>query len=301
MSPYVYLFSLLTALAWGSGHIFNKRGLAIGGTPLQSSLTIVTVNFSLFWLLFLAMHRGDFFVHLSLRTATIFTVSGLFGSALGRLISLSGIHHVGATVNSAAINTRPLFATAIAVIFLGETASPLLFVGIFFVVAGVVILVFSKGGDRRGWHAWQLWIPLSAAAAFAIGNVIRRFGLTSTPLTVEEALVIDQTAGFIGLAAYALARKRRDVLSAPPRTYLFYASAGVLTTIAHLSLFKALDHGPVAIVDPLVATQPLFTTFLAYFLLGDLERITLKLIIGTIVIIVGAAIIMACGAIPVTG
>ena len=162
-------------------------------------------------------------------------------------------------------------------------------------VAGVVILAFSKGGDVRGWQAWQLWIPLGAAAAFAVGNIIRRFGLTSTDIPVLEALVIDQTAGFIMLGVYALARKRREVLLAPPKTYLFYAIAGILGAIGYLSLFAALDRGPVTIVDPLVATTPLFTTFWAYFLLNDLERITFGLVFGTILIVAGAGIVIGFG------
>jgi len=84
------------------------------------------------------------------------------------------------------------------------------------VVVGVVTLAFSKGGDIRGWHAWQLWIPLGAAASFAIGNVLRRFGLTTTATAPLEGLTIDQTAAFIGLLIYAYSRRTRNMFSAPP-------------------------------------------------------------------------------------
>jgi drug/metabolite transporter, DME family len=302
MSPQVYLFALLTALTWGIGHIPSKRGLAAGGTPLQSSVIIVGVQVLILWILFLVLHKeGEFFPNVSLWTASIFALGGLFGASLGSLLLLSATDHVGASVSSAASNTRPLFAAAIAVIWLGESVRPLLFLGIVLVVAGVVVLVFSKGGDIRGWQAWKLWIPLSAAAAFAAGNVIRRFGLASTPTPILEALVIDQTAGFIALGVYAFFRKGRDVLSAPPKSYLFYSLTGVLGAIGYLALFEALDKGSVAVIDPLVATQPLFTTFGAYFLLGDLERITVGLVMGTILIVVGAGIIVlfSAGAVPV--
>ncbi|MEE8162317.1 MAG: EamA family transporter, partial [Acidobacteriota bacterium] len=73
---------------------------------------------------------------------------------------------------------------------------------------------------------------------------------------------------------------------------LFFMGSGVLGAIGHFCLFQALDRGPVAIVDPLVATQPLFATVLAYFLLGHLERITLQLAFGTMLIILGASIIV---------
>jgi drug/metabolite transporter (DMT)-like permease len=293
MSTYVYPLALITALTWGCGAVLSKRGFAVGGNPIQSSVTVVGVNVLIFWSTLLVW-RGpsDSFTHISLPTIGLFALAGLFGNALGRFLTLYGIDQLGVTVNTAGINTRPLFAAAMAVLWLGESVQPLLLVGIVLVVVGVVTLAFSKGGDIRGWHAWQLWIPLGAAASFAIGNVLRRFGLTTTATAPLEGLTIDQTAAFIGLLIYAYSRRTRNMFSAPPRAYLFFMGSGVLGAIGHFCLFQALDRGPVAIVDPLVATQPLFATFLAYFLLGHLERITLQLAFGTMLIILGASIIV---------
>ena len=293
MSAYVYLLALTTALMWGSSAVLSKRGFAIGGNLVQSSLTVVGVNVLIFWSILLVWRGASgFFNHISLPAIGLFALGGLFGNALGRFLTLYGIDQLGVTVNSAGINTRPLFAATMAVLWLGESVQPLLLVGIVLVTVGVVTLVFSKGGNISGWHAWQLWIPLGAAASFAIGNVIRRFGLTTTATPPLEGLTIDQTAAFIGLLIYAYSQKTRNLFSAPPRTYPFFVASGVLGAIGHFCLFEALDRGPVSIVDPLVATQPLFATFLAYFLLGDLERVTLKLAFGTTLIILGACIIM---------
>ena len=114
----------------------------------------------------------------------------------------------------------------------------------------------------------------------------------TTSVTVLEALTINQTAAFAALLFFALAGRRRDLLQAPRNTHLFFVTAGIFGAIALVSLFEALKGGPVTVVDPLVGTQPLFTTALAYFLLGDLERITLGLIGGTLLIVAGASMIM---------
>ena len=150
----------------------------------------------------------------------------------------------------------------------------------------------TKGGNITGWHPWTLWIPLAGAAVLAIGNVIRRFGLMTTSITVLEALTINQTAAFMVLLISTLTGKRHSVLQAPRITYLFFITAGIFGAIALISLFAALENGPVTVVDPLVGTQPLFTTALAYFLLGDLERITWKLIGGVLLVVIGASMIM---------
>ena len=293
MTLEIYLLALLTAAMWGIMQAFYKRGLAAGGDPLQSSLTVVGVNLIIFWVLLLVMPaQENLFANLSLRAIFIFSLGGLFGTALGRWINAVGIDRVGATVNSAASSSRPLFTAVIAMLWLGEVGEPLLYVGIVLLLAGVLILTFSKGGDIRGWRPRTLWIPLAGAAVLAIGNVIRRFGLMTTSVTILEALTINQTAAFAALLFYALAGRRRDLLRAPRNTHLFFITAGIFGAIALLSLFEALKGGPVTVVDPLVGTQPLFTTALAYFLLGDLERITVGLIGGTLLVVAGASMIM---------
>ena len=294
MSAQVYIFALLTALFWGTVPVVNKRGLAIGGNPLQCALTMVSVTLVVFWVLLLSTQQGeDLFAYLSVRSVCIFGLAGFAGTALGRVLNAAGVDRVGATINSAALSSRPLIATLIATLWLGESAEPLLYVGIVLLVAGVVTLVFSKGGNITGWRKRELWIPLMGAAMFALGNVIRRFGLSTTPLPVLEALVINQTAAFSALAGYGLIWRRSQVLSAPRRSYLFFSISGVLGAIALFTIFEALDRGPVTIVDPLVGTQSLFTILVAYFVLRDLERITLRLIIGATLVVLGASIIIS--------
>jgi len=294
MSIEVYTYALLTAFFWGIVPVINKRGLAIGGTPLQCALTMVSVTLLTFLTLLLTTQQEEpLFTHLTVYSACIFGVGGFIGTALGRFTTAAGVNRVGATINSAVLSSRPLIATFIAILWLGESTPPLLIVGIILLVAGVMALVFSKGGDIAGWEKKDLWIPLTSAVVFAIGNVIRRFGLSTTPLPVVEALVINQVVAFLTLAGYGLFWKRPQLFSGPSRSYVLFSVSGILGAMALITIFEALDRGPVAIVDPLVGTQSLFTVVVAYFVLRDLERINFRLILGTVLIVLGASIVMS--------
>lgn len=294
MSIEVYTYALLTAFFWGIVPVINKRGLAIGGNPLQCALTMVSVTLLTFLILLLTTQQKEpLFAHLTVYSACIFGVGGFIGTALGRFTTAAGVNRVGATINSAVLSSRPLIATFIAVLWLGESTPPLLIAGIILLVSGVMALVFSKGGNIEGWEKRELWIPLTSAVVFAVGNVIRRFGLSTTPLPVVEALVINQVVAFLTLAGYGLFWKRPQLLSAPSRSYVLFSVSGILGAMALISIFEALDRGPVAIVDPLVGTQSLFTVVVAYFVLRDLERINFRLILGTVLIVLGASIVMS--------
>ncbi len=289
----VYALALLPAVLWGFGPIFDKRGMSAGGSSLQAALVVVVVDSTLYWLALLVRSWPDPFAGLTPQLVAIFAVAGLFGTALGRIFVFAGVERVGASINSAGISTRPLFATLLAVVALGEPLGPLTGVGIVVLVGGLVALTYSKGGDVSGWQPRDILFPVGAAAVFAMGNVLRRYGFVDTGATPLQAVAINETAAFIALAGYALARSRTDVLSAPRASYRYFTGSGLLTAVALLSFFAALamEAGRVAIVDPLTATAPLFTTVFSALLLRDVERVTKGVVVGAGLVVVGAVLV----------
>ncbi|MFB6132752.1 MAG: EamA family transporter [Halanaeroarchaeum sp.] len=293
-APVVYLFALAPAVIWGFTPILSKRGMAGGGSSLQASLVAVSVDTGLYLIAIVAIQDTSVFVDLPLVAVGLFLGAGVVGTALGRLAIFTGIDRVGAAVNTAAVSIRPLFATTLAVFLLGETVGVNTAVGIVVIVAGLGTLAVSKGGDLAGWSTTDLIFPVAAATFFAIGNVARRFGLvTFQDLTLLEAVAINEFGGFLALGTFAIVAGRRDVLTAPSRTYAYFAGSGTLTAVALLSLFAALQQGKVAIVDPLAATAPVFATFFSAVLLRDLEQVTRRVVAGAVLVAVGVAIITA--------
>jgi len=294
--PVVYALALVPALLWGFSPVLSKRGMAAGGSSLQASLVVVIVDSTLYLLALAVLQGGDAFAGLTRETVGVFVAAGVVGTALGRLATFAGVDRVGASVNSAGVSARPLFATLLAVGFLGEPAALTTAVGVVVLVVGLAALALAKGGDISGWEPYELLFPVGAAGCFAIGNVLRRYGLTSSGVSSLEAVALNELAALTVLAAYAVARGRLgDLRAAPRETWTYFAGSGAVTAVALLSLFAALGHpeGTVAIVDPLAATAPLFTTVFAYFLLGDLERVTRGVVAGAALIVLGVALVTA--------
>ncbi len=297
--PIIYALTLLTALLWGFGPILDKRGMDAGGTTLQASIVVVLVDSGLYWLALagLALVTGVApFADITLLAAGIFVGAGFVGTALGRLAVFAGVRRVGASINSAAIASRPLFATLLAVALLGESVSLTTVAGIVVLGGGLAVLSLSRGGDIDGWDRRHLAYPVVAAVFFAAGNVARRYGLELTPTTALEAVALNETAALVALLAYAAVvsdADREHLVTAPRRTYGYFTASGVLTAVALLAMFAALAHpaGRVAIVDPLVATAPLFTALFAAVLLRDVERVTVGVVAGALLVVVGAGLV----------
>ncbi|WP_299262861.1 EamA family transporter [Halorientalis sp.] len=291
--PVVYALALLPAVLWGLGPIFDKRGMAAGGSATQAAIVVVVIDTGLYWLALLATSWPNPLSGLTLDLVVVFTVAGLFGTAIGRILVFAGVERVGASINSAGISTRPLFATLLALGFLGEPLGPLTGVGVVVLVCGLIVLTYSKGGDVSGWRPRDVLLPVSAAAVFGTGNVLRRFGFGDTTATALQAVTINETAALVALAAYVVATRKTDVLSAPRASYTQFAGSGLVTAVALLSFFTALsmEAGRVAIVDSLAATAPLFTTIFAAALLRDVERVTRSVVLGALLVVVGAVLV----------
>lgn len=283
----VYALAVLSSVAWGLSTVISKRGLDAGGTPAQSALVVEVVNGLLFWGALLV--GGGSILGLSPRTIGIFVVAGVIGTAIGRVIHYTGVRRVGASITAAGINTRPLFATLLAVSLLGERVTPLTGLGILTIIAGLVTLSVSRGGDIRGWRPRDLVFAVGAAAAYGAGNVIRRFGLTATDASPLEAVAVNVTAAVVVLAAYAASRP--DPIRPPRAATRYFAAAGVAAAVALFTLFEALDRGPVVIVDPLSGTSSLFAVLFTAILLRDVERVTARTVLGAALIVVGAGLV----------
>lgn len=289
----VIALALIPALLWGFIPILDKRGMAAGGSSLQASLIVVLVDSAIYWLALLALVGPSVFDGLTPEILAVFVTAGVVGSGFGRLTIYVGVDRVGASLNSAIISTRPLFATLIALVWLGEPLGPETAVGVVILVAGLSVLARSTGGDLSGWRPIDLWWPIASAALFAFANVARRFGMLESPLSALEAVTINETAGLIALGGYALATRKRSLLEKPRETYAYFAGSGLITTVAMLSLMAALGlaEGRIAVVDSLVATAPLFTVVFAAVFLRRVERVTKGVAIGAGLIVVGAILI----------
>ncbi len=289
----VVALALLPAIFWGLAPIFDKRGMAAGGGSVQASLVVVVVDSSIYWAVIAVLYGSSAFSGLTLEVLVVFVFAGVVGTALGRITIFVGVHKVGASLNSTILSTRPLFATAIALAVLGEPLGPVTGLGIVILVAGLSVLTFSQGGDLEGWQPRDLLWPIAAAATFAVANVARRYGMLETPISALEAVAINEAAGFVALAAYVATVGGREVLAKPRASYRYFVVSGVLTTVAMLSLMAALglEEGRIAIVDPLVATAPFFTLVFAAVFLRDLERVSRGVVVGAILVVVGAVLI----------
>jgi len=71
----------------------------------------------------------------------------------------------------------------------------------------------------------------------------------------------------------------------------FFYLAGVFVSMGFMFRFLALSQGTLIIVAPLVSIMPLFTLLLSRILLKKQETITKYVVLGTVMMVLGALLI----------
>jgi DME family drug/metabolite transporter len=224
-----------------------------------------------------------------------FCAAGLTGTLLGRALYYGSIERIGAGRTEPIKASMPLFATIIAVAALGEQLTAIHGVGILLIVAGIAAITWetasSEGGDVGSVSPTALALPLLAATAFAMEPVLVRFGFAEgTPVTV--GLVLKTCAamlGFVGYLRWRGALPTRAIVAAEQTPW--YLAGAICNTISVVCYYAALRISRVVVVAPITQTSPLIVAALAYLFLRHLERITLRLVLSSMLVVAGAILV----------
>ena len=81
------------------------------------------------------------------------------------------------------------------------------------------------------------------------------------------------------------------VADAPASGRFWFAVTGISNGLSALTLFAAVRNGPITLVAPLVAVYPLVTVVLSALLLKHIA-ITLRIIVGTVLTVIGVALVL---------
>jgi DME family drug/metabolite transporter len=282
----VHLLALSSALLSAASTIFIRQGLRGGGTFGGFWVNLAVGTAGLWAAVLLTGGVG----RLTAAGAVLFVLAGLIGTVAGRLLRFVSIEKVGASIAAALNNLHPIFATALAILLLGERVSLPILGGTVVIVIGTILL--SEGGRRIGFRWWQLAVPVLSAACFGLVAIVRKLGLSETGAVPGSA--INVTTALIAFTVLLGAFRRiGDVLACRGWSLAWFIAAGVAENTAVFLNVMALSLGSVSVVAPLLGTGPIFVLLLSSVFLRGLETLSGRVILGTVLIVLGVYVITA--------
>jgi len=285
MPQTLHLLALGGALFSGLATIWIRQGLR-GSDPYTGFFVNVVVGTVSLWTAVIATGGLG---HVSPRGALFFMCAGMIGTVGGRLLRFVSIEKVGASIAAALINLNPFVSTALAIALLGESITVPIVIGTAVIVAGTTLL--SLGGKRLGFRLGLLTLPILSAVCFGVVAVLRKLGLSDTSAVVGSA--INVTTALVAYSAFLVASGRVGVMVCRGRSLAYFAAAGLAENVGVFMNVVALGMGRVSVVTPLYGTAPLFVLALAPLFLRDVERLTTRVVVSTLLIVFGVYLITA--------
>jgi len=275
------LIALAAAVSYAISGIAAKRGLRYS-TPVTVTLVSVAIHAVVLWIALL-IFRGVPVV--SWWVLFLFVLSGLLQPIL-RFLTYAGIHYVGAAAGTTLRGAHPLFSTTLAILFLGEPLNLLIVLGTIAIVAGVALISWQGNKKQASVRWWHLAYPLSAAFLAGVSHPLRRYTLK----LANEPLYLAAVIGIVALPWLVSATLLPGQSQKPVwdrRAIGPFVIAGALETLGILLGIVALSIGQVVVVSPIIATSPLWIMLGSWFFLRDIERLTLRTLLGAVCVVAG--------------
>jgi drug/metabolite transporter (DMT)-like permease len=217
-----------------------------------------------------------------------FFVTGLFAPGISQIFFTRAVGVIGPSRTAVLVGVSPVLSAAIAVTMLDEPVRAALVVGTLLVVAGGTLLVRERRGSA-GLLSLGVVLGLSAALLFAIRDNLVRWAARGSDVpgfVSASASLISATVVILLVVAarpHAGARIRQ--------AFRPFVLSGLVYGVSYACLYSAFDRGRVTIVAPLVATESLWAVLISIVVLRRAERIGVRLLVATALVVGGGALI----------
>jgi drug/metabolite transporter, DME family len=279
------IIAIFSAMGWAGDSVLVRLG-ARRSNIFAAMLVSFLVSAASIWIYILSFYSLDF---LTSPAMVYFVISGCLQPLFARALYYEGLTRIGVSRAGPLRGSEPLFAAAIAVTFLHERPSLLVYGGTLLIVASVWIISWQPRGQPN-WRLIDVSFPLGAALVSAVSQSLRKQGLNILP-DPFVATVMVTTTSLILLVLFLLLTKKRSSVRMERQSLIFFVSAAFVAVSAQILNFVALAQGELSAIIPLLNTTPLFTVFFSGLFLRSVETLNARIVLGAIFMVAGVALI----------
>tara|TARA_Y100000588_G_scaffold393821_1_gene511362 strand:+ start:1133 stop:2017 length:885 start_codon:yes stop_codon:yes gene_type:complete len=215
-------------------------------------------------------------------------IAGICLPGLFSLLLLTSILKIGVSRAAPIKGSSPLFASFLAILFLGEEPTWYHLLGVVFVVFGVILISLSPTEGQ--WKRKDIIWPISAALISGIGSVTWRHAMSLFKEPIA-ATFIGTFSAFVLVVTFTSIFKRKSLIPGIKAAWKPFFLMGFFAAVGVLLYVSALQKGNVYRISSLVQTSPLITVFFSFIFLRKIENISWRVPIGAVITLTGVALV----------
>ena len=260
--------------------------------PLHGSLVSVVVSWLLALIICMIL-QFKALISISLTDIGWLAITGILSFALGRGFSFLGIKYIGVSRSITIYASYPVFTIALAIPFLREKVSPALIIGVLLIIGGIILLVSERDVEKKVVTGVNrlLGVGFSLASAISYGaNMVLIKWIVTSKVNPLIAVTVSLFFGMLVLFITS-GRHINESIKSSHRATGFFILSGVAMTVGSIASYSSLSLAPAVIVSPLGATSPLFAILVTYFFLRKLEKVTIPVVLGSLMVVGGGVLV----------
>lgn len=292
------LFGILAAASFGFNSASARRGV-IGGTPFQAMAISMPLGLIMFAVLASIAGQWSEFARLDLPAIGFLAAGGFAHFVWGRYFNVRSLAAVGSNLAAPVQQFQLLLALALAVLFLGETLTPLKILGIVLVVAAPMYILSRRAKDKvaqkppekdgfKPRMAEGYTCAFLAGIGFGSSTVLIKAGLSDPGLSLIGGVVSYVAATFVVVLVLLAPGMRAEVRSTTRQSAKWFLYSGLGVSVSQLFRFIAIGLAPVTVVQPLQSLSVIFRMIFGYFINRDHEAFEGYVIFGILLSFLGA-------------
>lgn len=269
------LYAVLAALSFALWNIYLQRALERGAAPRAALLTLSASVAGAGLPLVVAQAAQGALPPLNPAGLAYFIGAGLMTAAVAPFYATQATRRIGAAQTTSVRLLDPMFAFAIALLFLGERIVAQAAGGVLLIVLALGLLQWdgrrNAAADRP--HNFSgIAFAVGASLFFTIGSSMRKAGLVLLPAAPVSVLMEGLTGLAVVLPALAFSGRWREAAAAFRREHrdLWWSGLGGAAGTFFLNL--ALQRLAVPLAVAVRNTSPWFALILVPLILGSRHR-----------------------------
>jgi drug/metabolite transporter (DMT)-like permease len=294
------LAGLGTSICWSfTSVLFTLSGRQVGSTVVNRARLLIAVL--LVSLAHLITFGRPFPYEASIERWGWLALSGIIGFAIGDAFLFQAFIMIGPRLAMLLMALSPVMGAGLAWLLLGETLTTQQLLGVLLTVGGVAWVVLDRAADANGRHEAispryyliGILMGLGGALGQAAGYVASKKGLEGDfPALSANMIRLIASTSLIWLITLASrqARPTFRTLRAHPEALKYILGGAIFGPFIGVWFsLVAVQNTPVGVASTLTSLMPVFLLPVGYLMFQ--ERITRRAILGTILAVVGIAVL----------
>lgn len=286
------VFAILTAASFAITQILVRRATYQSEESFTALAVSLLVGAPIFLVLVTVFGEWDDFRAFTWQQYALLGGAGLIHLIIARYLFFNSTRLIGANPTVAVTRSSVIFSVIMGVVFLDESITvPQIFAALL-IMFGAVLTTAEINRDTFRISTKGLLMGLGTAICASGSATLIRPVMAVNDAVFAATLVMYLTA-FIVIMVLLLLRpeQRSHVLQLDRTNFLILASGAIFLVIGHVFRFSALQHSPVSVAQPLMATIVIFVLLFSWLVNRRIDVFNWRVVAGIIMVLAGVFLI----------